>query len=151
VAAELRAQLERFEASVGRPPTHIDGHHHVHALPGISTAVVEAARRHRLPVRSPDERTAARLRAMGIATADTFIDSFYGDGNVGENDFIAVLDDLPEGTSELMCHPAHEDDQLASLSSYVGPRYLERKTLTSASVQRAIEDRDIELVPTPSP
>lgn len=150
VGAELRAQLERFEANVGRPPTHIDGHHHVHAAPGILTAVIEAAKRHHLPVRSADERTRARLHAIGVPTPDTFIDSFYGDANIGEESLIATLDDLPEGTSELMCHPAREDTQLSTLSSYVGARYVERKTLTSESVQQAIADNEIELIPSVS-
>ncbi|HEU4600169.1 MAG TPA: ChbG/HpnK family deacetylase, partial [Solirubrobacterales bacterium] len=29
-AAECRAQLERFRELVGRDPTHLDSHHHVH-------------------------------------------------------------------------------------------------------------------------
>ena len=34
VREEIRAQLARFADAVGRAPSHIDGHHHVHALPG---------------------------------------------------------------------------------------------------------------------
>lgn len=151
VAAELRAQLERFEANVGRPPTHIDGHHHVHALPGILGAVIEAARQHRLPVRSPDERTHARLRAIGVPTTDTFIDTFYGADRVDEAQLVATLEGLPEGTTELMCHPAHEDPELSKLSSYSEPRYAECRTLTSANVYQALVERDIELIPAVSP
>jgi len=151
VGAELRAQLERFEANVGRPPTHVDGHHHVHALPGILSAVIEAAQRHRLPVRSPDDRTHARLRSIGVPTTDNFIDTFYGSDQVDEDQLIAILDGLSDGTHELMCHPAHEDRALSTLSSYTDARYAECRTLTSASVQQALADRDIELIATASP
>ncbi|XP_056677331.1 carbohydrate deacetylase isoform X3 [Monodelphis domestica] len=34
VREELRAQLSRFRDLVGREPTHVDGHQHVHVLPG---------------------------------------------------------------------------------------------------------------------
>lgn len=147
VAAELRAQLERFEARVGRPPTHIDGHHHVHALPGILNAVIEAARRSRLPVRSPDETTLGRLRAVGVPTPDSFVDTFYGDDNVSVDKLVAILDALADGTTELMCHPAGQDELLESLSSYTGARYKERETLVAPAVLEAIAERDIELAP----
>ena len=149
VGAELRAQLERFEANVGRPPTHIDGHHHVHAVPGILSAVLEAARRLRLPVRSPDDRTHARLRAIGVPTSDAFVDTFYGEDNVDEDELLGILDELSDGTTELMCHPAHEDTVLPTLSSYTDARYLECRTLTSDVVQQALVERDVELVPSP--
>jgi chitin disaccharide deacetylase len=29
-AVEIRAQVERFEDLLGRPPTHVDSHHHIH-------------------------------------------------------------------------------------------------------------------------
>ena len=38
-AVEMRAQLERFEDLVGRPPTHIDSHHHVHRFRPSRAAV----------------------------------------------------------------------------------------------------------------
>jgi hypothetical protein len=146
VAAELRAQLERFEARVGRPPTHIDGHHHVHALPGVLSAVIEAAQRRRLPVRSPDEATLGRLRAVGVASPDSFVDTFYGADNVSVDQLLRIVDELPEGTTELMCHPAKEDALLESLSSYTRPRYQERETLMASSVQDALVAGDVELV-----
>lgn len=31
---ELEAQLSRFQELLGRAPTHVDGHQHVHVLPG---------------------------------------------------------------------------------------------------------------------
>lgn len=39
VAAEMRAQLHRFEDLCGFAPHFVDGHHHVHALPAVRRAL----------------------------------------------------------------------------------------------------------------
>lgn len=38
---ELRAQLDAFEDAWGRAPDYIDGHQHVHILPGVRSAMLE--------------------------------------------------------------------------------------------------------------
>lgn len=40
ITAELRKQLDTFEDTMGRPPAFLDGHQHVHAFPGIRTAII---------------------------------------------------------------------------------------------------------------
>ncbi len=137
VRGELRAQLELFEKGVGRAPTHIDGHHHVHAFPGILAAVLEEAARLGVTVRAPDDATRERICRDGVETADHFLASFYGSDNVSEDQLLEILGTAPDGTSELMCHPAHKDDRLETLSSYVGPRWAELATLTSPRVVAA--------------
>jgi hypothetical protein len=42
---EIDAQLDAFEAVLGRPPDHVDGHQHVHQLPQVRDALVEVLRR----------------------------------------------------------------------------------------------------------
>jgi predicted glycoside hydrolase/deacetylase ChbG (UPF0249 family) len=43
---EIRAQLDAFEAALGMPPAFVDGHQHVHQLPGVREALLaELARR----------------------------------------------------------------------------------------------------------
>ena len=42
LADELDAQFEAFEAGIGQPPTHLDGHQHVHHLPGLRDVVLRA-------------------------------------------------------------------------------------------------------------
>jgi len=148
VLSELEAQLNAFESRVGRPPTHIDGHHHVHALPGVLPAVIEHAHRLGAPVRAPDDATRDRLRLAGVATSDRFVDSFYGDGQVSSDALVSRLRAIPDGTSELMCHPAREDTVLKTLSSYCRPRYEELRALTDPAVRAAVDDESIELVPT---
>ncbi|XP_077015227.1 carbohydrate deacetylase [Tamandua tetradactyla] len=42
VREELEAQLSRFRELMGRNPTHVDGHQHVHVLPGVCQVFAEA-------------------------------------------------------------------------------------------------------------
>ena len=42
VRAAIDAQLDRFEQAMGRAPAHVDGHRHVHQLPGVREQLVEA-------------------------------------------------------------------------------------------------------------
>ena len=35
VRREIDAQLDAFEQGMGRPPAHVDGHRHIHQLPGV--------------------------------------------------------------------------------------------------------------------
>ncbi|XP_077602012.1 carbohydrate deacetylase isoform X4 [Crocuta crocuta] len=41
VREELEAQLIRFRELLGRDPTHVDGHQHVHVLPGVCQVFAE--------------------------------------------------------------------------------------------------------------
>jgi len=52
LADEVQAQLCRFVDVVGRGPAFIDGHQHVHALPGVQPLVLAVARGLHLPVRN---------------------------------------------------------------------------------------------------
>lgn len=46
IGREIDAQFERFEGVIGRPPDFVDGHQHVHFLPGIRKVVIGATARH---------------------------------------------------------------------------------------------------------
>lgn len=45
IAAEVEAQFDRFEQTMGRAPAFIDGHQHSHALPQIREVVLDIAAR----------------------------------------------------------------------------------------------------------
>ena len=49
IAAEVERQIDAFEEARGRPPAFIDGHHHVHQLPVIRDAVIDAFERRIAP------------------------------------------------------------------------------------------------------
>jgi chitin disaccharide deacetylase len=62
IETELRAQITKA-MNAGIIPTHVDGHMHVHVLPGVSKAVVKVAQEFHIPaVRCPVEPASA-LRA----------------------------------------------------------------------------------------
>ena len=52
IRQELQSQLFRFERHGAQAPAYIDGHQHVHHLPGVRQCVVQEALRRGIPVRS---------------------------------------------------------------------------------------------------
>ncbi|XP_004607637.2 carbohydrate deacetylase isoform X1 [Sorex araneus] len=57
VREELEAQLNRFRLLLGTDPTHVDGHQHVHVLPGVCQVFAEALQAHGVQfTRMPLER-----------------------------------------------------------------------------------------------
>jgi predicted glycoside hydrolase/deacetylase ChbG (UPF0249 family) len=113
VERELEAQIERFLGLARRAPTHLDSHHHVALHPPIREAVLAAAARLAVPVRSEDDAARARSRAAGLRTPDHFF------GGSGPAPYwtplrtLAQLAALPPGTSEFMTHPGLFDQALA--------------------------------------
>ncbi len=105
VEPEVRRQVERFRALRGRSPTHLDAHKHAHARPGLAEPFARAAAALGLPVRALEAGHRTLLRAAGVRTADAFL----GDASLRPcwttERLVAALSALPEGTTELMCHP----------------------------------------------
>ena len=69
---EIQAQLDAFEDGVGAAPDHVDGHQHVHQLPGVREALLaELVRRY--PRQQPwlrDTQPSSGLALAGPAAAD---------------------------------------------------------------------------------
>lgn len=144
VLAEVEHQLELFHRLTGRPPTHLDSHHHSHRLPVVLDAVVAVARRHGLPVRNASPEVARRLAAEGLATTDRFVERFFGE-DTGLDTLFAVLSELAPGSTELMCHPARVDAELAADSTYLEPRERELDTLTDPAARDALVAHGVRL------
>lgn len=68
------------------------------------------------------------LLQQGIYTSHWFIDDFYN--NATTENFISILKQLPEGVSEIMCHPGHGS---------------ELEVLTDPHVRHVIDSLNIEL------
>ena len=144
--AEVRAQLRRFREIMGRDPTHFDSHHHSHReVPAVFDAILTLAWETGLPVRSASPAMAEQLRREGVPTPDHFVEEFYADGAT-LNDLIGIVEDLPVGTSELMCHPAVVDEELRASSGYAEPRTRELDVLTNAAVRQAVQRSGVKLV-----
>ncbi len=136
VAEEIGRQLERFEALMGKPPTHLDSHQHVHREDPVRTALLRAAHRLRVPVR-------------GVTPGIGYL-GFHGQDGRGNSipDAISVealvrtIEELPPGVTELGCHPAAEADHP---SAYGEERLRELEALCDPRVAAAIHRCDIAL------
>jgi predicted glycoside hydrolase/deacetylase ChbG (UPF0249 family) len=152
IRGEIERQLDRFEAAVGFAPDHLDAHQHVHVLPTVRRALIDAAvsRYARRPplIRNPVDRV-ARIWARGVAVTKALAVSVLGcgfaraalrhglpinDGFAGFSDFdlsVPFGDELdgafrlPGRRHIVMCHPGHADAELARIDSVVERRRME--------------------------
>jgi predicted glycoside hydrolase/deacetylase ChbG (UPF0249 family) len=167
VLAECRAQIARARNG-GLTLTHLDGHLHVHLLPGIVGAVRQAIISERiLAVRGSTERlfgrpmwmrrlpervlmkgltSAARLRRWPVRTTDHFIGSALLGAKDFERRLIAELDRLPPGTTELMVHPGYARAPLPGNDQYVAQREVELRALLCPAVLDRLHSGRIHLV-----
>lgn len=172
ILTELQAQVELFR-SWGRDPTHLDCHHHLLYLsPRLFEIMVQIAQQYDLPVRYPWRQGGpvvniddlarahrvepARLPAVisacdeiltrsGLRTPDRCILSFYGQGATLEN-MLAVISSLPDGVSEMMCHPGLVDTALLEESTYAAEREQELEILSHPQVRAALDSASATLV-----
>ena len=146
VLGEVREQLRRFRELMGALPTHLDSHHHSHALvPAVMEALMTLAWETGLPVRGVTPELRARLTRERIPTTDNFIESFHGEGATLES-LVRILSRTESGVSELMCHPAVVDEPLLAGSSYARERGRELSVLTHAEVRQALQAAGIKLI-----
>jgi hypothetical protein len=156
IAGEIARQLDAFEDAAGRAPDFLDGHQHVHVLPGVRNAVLDALRR-RYPVgsvylRDPSDGIAAiRRRGVAVGKALTIAGLARGLAPAAERhgipvnrgfsgvapfdparDFAADLARFvvsPGPAHLVMCHPGFVDAELASLDPVVATRPVEHDAL----------------------
>ena len=180
VEEEWDAQIQKVRDS-GIRPTHLDGHKHVHMLPGLFEIALRLAKRHgieaiRVSLEESSLRTAlasgsqhrggvvmklgvqarglnvlardARKLAarVGIATADYFC----GIAQTGELTLEGVqqlLKRLPEGTTEMMCHPGYADDVLQKTATRLqASRQKELEILTDTRIRNLVASQGIRLI-----
>jgi chitin disaccharide deacetylase len=136
VAEEIGRQLERFEALMGQPPTHLDSHQHVHTDDPALTVVRRLGDRLGLPVRG----LTPGIRYAGFHGQD-------GHGNrlpdaISVEALVRTIEELPPGATELGCHPAAEADHP---SAYGEERLRELEALCDPRVRAAIDSCGIAL------
>ena len=145
IMAEVEAQFARFIETFGRKPTHLDSHHHSHRRPEVFEAVCALARREGLPVRNAGGAMGRALLDRSLRTNDFFEENFFDQG-VSLESLTSIIERLPEGSTELMCHPAHEDAELSATSSYAAVRVRELEVLCHPHIHAAIKRADIRLI-----
>jgi hypothetical protein len=74
------------------------------------------------------------------------VDRFYGESADFET-LAEILENLSEGTTELMCHPGRADERLQSTSTYAGEREREIEVLTDPAVRKILKDAGVKLIP----
>jgi predicted glycoside hydrolase/deacetylase ChbG (UPF0249 family) len=138
VRAELARQLEAFSTLVGRTPTHLDSHHHVHRRPEVAPIAGELA----APLRVP-------LRGDGRVE---FVGGFYGQWEYGITDLhrispefmIWILrNEVAEGWTEIGCHPGYAGGDFTSV--YLAEREVEVQTLKEPRIREEIRSLGIRL------
>ena len=138
VAGEMERQLGLFQQLMGRAPTHLDSHQHVHQYEPARSAAIALAGRLGVPLR-------------GISADVMFCGFFYGHGRkaspfpegISVPNLLTILRELPAGTTELSCHPGL-DESLASC--YRAERIVEVRTLCDPSFRAALESENIRLI-----
>jgi predicted glycoside hydrolase/deacetylase ChbG (UPF0249 family) len=180
VELEWDAQIAKIKGA-GISPTHVDGHKHVHMLPGLFQLALRLARKHGIgAIRIAHEES--RLRAVlasggelhssvmlkqgmqarglkllardaremagraGISAADYFC-GIAQTGVLTREGVERLLETLPDGTTELMCHPGYLDEDLQRSSTRLqGSRQTELEILTDTSVRKIVAMRGIRLI-----
>jgi chitin disaccharide deacetylase len=172
IRAEIDRQLDRFEAVMEQAPDFVDGHQHVHALPGVRDALLEAldARRlagrawlrnpadgaHRIALRRAHARKALTVRGLtaGLRRAAKRHGYAVNDGFAGFSDFHPGKDYAKSFESYLrapgrrhlvMCHPGHVDDELKSLDPVTITREQELAFLLSPQLPELLARRGFRL------
>jgi hopanoid biosynthesis associated protein HpnK len=166
--AELRAQVEKHLELVGYL-NHIDGHLNFHVHPVVADILVGLAVEYKVPcLRLPREpvlttlrlrrdhaarkaveavifralssRTRRLMRERGLTSTDALF-GLHQSGHLDEDYIVAIIDRLPEGSTELYFHPAMDiGDTPPSASAQV-----EVEILTNPRVRDALVARGVRL------
>jgi predicted glycoside hydrolase/deacetylase ChbG (UPF0249 family) len=136
--AFLQHQVHSFQELMDRLPTHLDSHHNLHRNPRLLPHFLELADQYGLPLR---EHSPVRYfsKFYGQWGGETHLEQISVEG------LIHLLEtEIPEGVTELSCHPGYSDSKLRS--SYRMEREVELRTLCDSAVQEFLLTRQIRLV-----
>jgi len=180
VEREWSAQIEKVCAAKIQP-THLDGHKHVHMLPGLFEIALRLTKKYGIQairvaheesmLRSAlsagkERKTGVMLKQgvqarglkllardarelanrAGIATTDYFC-GIAQTGVLTREGVECLLENLPEGTTELMCHPGYVDAELRQSSTRLQEsRHTELEILTDTGIRKLVASRGIRLI-----
>jgi predicted glycoside hydrolase/deacetylase ChbG (UPF0249 family) len=138
VRDEIARQVQSFRELMGRDPTHLDSHQHVHRREPVRSALVDVASALGVPLREVDQR----VRYSGAFYGQTAEGHPWPDA-IAAAGLIQTLEALPAGITELGCHPGHADD-LDTM--YRWERVREVATLCDPDVPKALDRLHIQLI-----
>lgn len=158
VTLEYQAQIDRFTEVFGRKPTHLDTHHQVHDHPFFLKVLCEAAEKNALPVRKSSamfrhfrmlvgwnpKACGSPAKASGddfgaVRTTDFFFGNLSPEGYWTREPLTVILQNLPSGVSEIMCHPGRHDKALEAVSSFREGRQKEWELLRSSFLRTLVK------------
>jgi predicted glycoside hydrolase/deacetylase ChbG (UPF0249 family) len=165
VKLEWRAQIEAFVRATDRKPTHLDSHHHTsYFSPALIRAMLELAKEFDCGIRLPNvhgsdemaglpssligpinEYAPKLLKEFNPRRPSAFFASFY-DELATREELKRIINEIDEGTFEIMCHPGYTDPILLSASSYAKQRETELQVLTDPAILQEIKENGIELI-----
>jgi chitin disaccharide deacetylase len=163
---EMASQVRRV-LDAGITPSHLDTHKHTHLLPPVLDAVTRISEEFKIPwVRKPfDFRTQPggigwksqfmRLRRWGFERAferhgcrsTDWFTGFRITGAYHAATLVELIRALPDGSTELMCHPGIFGAELQQARTRLKQsRQNELTALTSREVRAAVLEAGIQLV-----
>jgi predicted glycoside hydrolase/deacetylase ChbG (UPF0249 family) len=140
VLAEVERQVIRFRDLVGRAPTHVDSHQHIHRAEPVRSILDEVTRKLGVPLR----QHSSLVRYAG----DFYGQTARGEPNpsaIGITSLVSIIEQLPPGITELGCHPGQGDDLSALDTMYRMERERELATLCDPRVRAAVTAAGVRL------
>lgn len=162
IRREFVAQVERALAT-GLRFTHLDSHHHVHLFPTVQPVVTDIARQFGLPfVRSIAHHhgkagyngvTAVKHRILRClqrpnpttSRNERAVRALLIPAPGSPARWRQFLQALPEGVTELVCHPGLADRVLAQLDPYTVEREVELRWLTSRQLASLVAEANVDV------
>ncbi len=132
VDAELKRQVDKFVAIVGKSPDHIDTHKRHTTDEGIKEVLENYAKTHNTPIRNFN---AKHVGSFGINSNDSSVDQLK-----------RSIDEATDEYNELMTHAGYSDDYLREHSSYNDLREDELNAICSPEIKQYIQDKGLTLV-----
>lgn len=145
VAREYDAQVRLFEKRFGRKPDHLDTHHHLHDDPLFFEALARVAGRWKIPIRRSRIFQQSPV-LQGIKTTDYLFGNLEAHFYWQRDSFLGIAENLPEGTSEIGCHPGYCDAELRRVSSLQEIREKEFNLFSDKRLRKTLSNLGLELI-----
>jgi chitin disaccharide deacetylase len=137
VESEIFRQLEDFRYLIGREPSHMNSHQHVHMREPVRSIASRLCESLGIPLRDLSPQINYFLKFYGQTTEGLPFPS-----GIGVDRLIQVLSTLPSGVTVLVCHPGDAADLK---TVYQRERLEELKVLCDPRVRAALDDFGIQL------
>lgn len=138
ITREAAQQLAEFRRLIGRDPSHLDSHQHVHRREPVRSILLALSDDLQIPLR----HFSSNVRYCGDFYGQTHDGSPIPDA-ISTPGLIAVLEAIPEGITELACHPGYGEDLPNAM--YHHEREKEVRVLCDQRIRATLTDQGITL------